>query len=129
MAVSADDVFRKTMTEEQRAEAARRGTAMIEEYKTLQQLRKARELTQNQLAELWGKDQVSISQLERRSDMLISTLRSYVEAMGGSLNLVVQFEGQAPVVLSGLTDERAEAPRRRKGGRGHGSAHGTPSAL
>jgi len=129
MAVSADDVFRKTMTEEQRAEATRRGASMIEEYKTLQQLRKARELTQNQLAELWGKDQVSISQLERRSDMLISTLRSYVEAMGGSLNLVVQFEGQAPVVLSGLTDERAEAPRRRRGGRGHGSVHGTPSGL
>jgi transcriptional regulator with XRE-family HTH domain len=90
---------------------------MIEEYKTLQQLRKARELTQNQLAELWGKDQVSISQLEKRSDMLISTLRSYVEAMGGSLNLVVQFEGQAPVILSGLTNEQAETPRKRKRGR------------
>jgi hypothetical protein len=116
MAISAEEVFRKTMTEEQRTEAARRGAAIVAEHKTLQQLRKARELTQSQLAGLWGKDQVSISQLEKRSDMLISTLRSYVEAMGGSLNLVVQFEGQAPMVLSGLADEPSE-PRKRKHGK------------
>jgi hypothetical protein len=57
---------------------------------------------------------VSISQLEKRTDMLLSTLGSYVEAMGGTLNLVVQFDGHAPVILSGLAEDGAELPRKRK---------------
>jgi transcriptional regulator with XRE-family HTH domain len=114
MAISAEEVFSRTMTPAQREDAARRGARLIEEYRTLQQLRRARELTQTQLGELLGKDQVSISQLEKRTDMLLSTLRSYVEAMGGTLNLVVQFEGHAPVILSGLAEDGAELPRKRK---------------
>lgn len=126
MAISAEDVFNKLLTSEQRARAQKRGEELVAEYRTLQQLRKARELTQNQLAELWGKDQVSISQLEKRSDMLLSTLRSYVEAMGGSLNLVVQFEGRAPVILSGLAEESAQAPRKQHVSR---PTHRTPRAV
>ncbi|CAN7441354.1 XRE family transcriptional regulator [Rhizobium sp. LjRoot254] len=103
MAVLASDVFDKLLTPEQRKAADKRGEELIAEYRTLQQLRKARDLTQAQLAELWGKDQVSISQLEKRADMLLSTLRSYVEAMGGELDLVVRFEGGPPVTLSGLS--------------------------
>lgn len=105
MAVLANDVFQKLLTPEQLAAADNRGEELIAEYRTLQQLRKARDLTQAQLAEIWGKDQVSISQLEKRADMLLSTLRSYVEAMGGELNLVVQFKDSPPVTLSGLSTE------------------------
>jgi transcriptional regulator with XRE-family HTH domain len=112
MAISAEEVFRKTMTAEQRAEAADRAATMIAEYKTLRQLRKARALTQAQLAALWGKDQVSISQLEKRSDILMSTLRHYIEAMGGSLSLIVQFEGQTPMLLSGLTETTEDKARK-----------------
>jgi transcriptional regulator with XRE-family HTH domain len=114
MAISAEDVFSRTMTPAQREEAGRRGAKLIEEYHTLQQLRRARELTQTELGEMLGKDQVSISQLEKRTDMLLSTLRSYVEAMGGTLNLVVQFDGRAPVILSGLAEDGAKLPRKRK---------------
>ena len=103
MAVLASDVFDRLLTPEERAAADRRGEELIAEYETLQQLRKARDLTQAQLAELWGKDQVSISQLEKRADMLLSTLRSYVEAMGGELNLVVRFKDSPPVALTGLS--------------------------
>jgi hypothetical protein len=53
----------------------------------LDELRSARQLTQTGLANILGVDQGSISKLERRTDMYISTLRSYVEAMGGDLQI------------------------------------------
>ena len=75
-----------------------------QEYLTLQQLRKAKALTQAQLAETLGIRQATIAKMEKRSDLMISTLRSYVEAMGGRLNLVVEFPGHLPVHLAGLSD-------------------------
>jgi len=112
VAIPAEKVFRKIMTPGQRAEAARRAAERAELYVTLQALRKARALTQVQLASILGKNQVAIAQLEKRTDMLLSTLRSYVQAMGGNLSLVVQFPDREPVILSGLDDdELAEAPR------------------
>jgi transcriptional regulator with XRE-family HTH domain len=75
------------------------------DYMTLQDLRKAREMTQVRLAELLGKKQVTIAQMEKRTDVLLSTLRSYIEAMGGRLDLVVQFPDREPVILQGLSDE------------------------
>ena len=111
MAIAANEVFEKSMTQQDRAAASRRGAELVAEYATLQQVRKARLLTQTQLGELWGKDQVSISQIEKRSDMLLSTLRSYIEAMGGQLNLVVQFKDQPPVHLAGFTgNETVQRP-------------------
>ncbi|MET0481507.1 MAG: XRE family transcriptional regulator [Aestuariivirgaceae bacterium] len=107
MAKKAEDVFRKTMTTQARAAAERRGKELVAEYATLQQLRKARQLTQAQLAQTLGKDQVAISQIEKRADMLLSTLRRYVEAMGGQLDLVIQFKDQKPVHLRGFGDDQA----------------------
>ena len=113
MAISAEEVFGRSMTAEQRAAAAKRGQELVLQYLTMQQLRKAQHLTQEQLARLLGKDQVQISQLEKRTDMLLSTLRSYIEAMGGSLRLVVEFENSPPVFLAGLSDDApAVAPQK-----------------
>lgn len=112
MAVEAAAVFAKLLTPEQIAAADRHGDELVAQYKTLQQLRKARELTQVQLAEMLRKEQVSISQLEKRTDMLLSTLRTYVEAMGGNLSLVVQFQDGPPVFLTGLGDDEPSAPHR-----------------
>jgi DNA-binding XRE family transcriptional regulator len=75
------------------------------EYMTLQDLRKAREMTQVRLAEILGKSQVTVAQLEKRTDVMLSTLRSYIEAMGGQLDLVVRFPDREPVVLQGLSDD------------------------
>ncbi len=72
------------------------------EYLTLRDLRKARHLTQVQLAESLGQNQVSIAKLEKRTDLLLSTLRRYIEAMGGKLNLVVEFPDRTPVILDTL---------------------------
>ncbi|MGH8056682.1 MAG: helix-turn-helix domain-containing protein [Candidatus Entotheonellia bacterium] len=75
------------------------------EYMTLQDLRKAREMTQVRLAEILGKSQVTVAQMEKRTDVMLSTLRSYIEAMGGQLDLVVRFPDREPVVLQGLRDD------------------------
>ena len=57
----------------------------------LAEVRKARLMTQNRLAELLQVNQGAISKLEKRSDMYLSTLRSYIEAMGGQLELRAVF--------------------------------------
>ena len=90
------------------AEAARLHT----EYLTLQELRKAKALTQVQLAETLGIQQATVAKYERQSDLLLSTLTSYVRAMGGSLKLMVEFPGKVPVALEGVAD--TDEPRRRR---------------
>jgi transcriptional regulator with XRE-family HTH domain len=82
------------------------------EYLTLQQLRKAKDMTQVQLAETLGIQQATVAKYERQSDLLLSTLSSYVRAMGGNLKLMVEFPGKEPVALEGLGD--TEEPRRRR---------------
>jgi predicted XRE-type DNA-binding protein len=66
---------------------------------TLRRLREARALTQSTLAELLEMDQSEVSRLERRSDMLLSTLKRFIEATGGELHLVVHYPDSGPVEL------------------------------
>jgi DNA-binding XRE family transcriptional regulator len=84
------------------------GRAM--ELATLKDLRKAAEQTQEDLAAALGVGQDTISRLEKRSDMLLSTLRHYVESMGGKLELVAQFPNRPPVVIDHLGVERSLIP-------------------
>jgi len=88
---------------ERRAAIEAEADRLQADYLTLQDLRKARCLTQNQLAELLGKSQVTVAQMEKRSDLLLSTLRSYIEAMGGRLNLTVEFPDCPTIQLAGLS--------------------------
>jgi predicted XRE-type DNA-binding protein len=105
MAVPVSYVLKKLPKEERKA-IELRTRELIAEYMTLQDLRKARELTQQRMAELLGIKQANISRLEKRSDLLLSTLGSYVAAMGGRLRLVAEFPDRPPVVLSKLSGER-----------------------
>ena len=73
-----------------------------DEYKTLQQLRKARDLTQAEIAKTLNIRQASLAQMEWRSDRMISTLRGYIEGMGGTLKLVVEFRDRAPLQIGGI---------------------------
>jgi predicted XRE-type DNA-binding protein len=57
----------------------------------LQKLREQRQISQESLADLIGVRQGSVSKAERREDMLISTLRAFVEALGGELELIARF--------------------------------------
>ena len=76
---------------------------------TLKDLRQAVEQTQHDLAAVLGVGQDTISRLEKRSDMLLSTLRRYVEAMGGKLELVAQFPDRPPMVINHLMPTTARS--------------------
>jgi DNA-binding XRE family transcriptional regulator len=92
-----------------------RAAELIAEEMTLRQLRRARKLTQVRVAKTLGITQDSVSRLEKRSDLLLSTLRKTVEAMGGNLSLVAEFSDRAPVFLAGISgDDPGPKPRRRK---------------
>lgn len=82
------------------------------ELATLKDLRKAAEQTQANMAASLGVGQDTISRLEKRSDMLLSTLRHYVESMGGKLQLVAQFPNRPPVVIQHLGVEKSSAKRK-----------------
>ena len=75
---------------------------LIAEEMTLQELRQARKLTPVRMAKVLSISQDGVSRLEKRSDLLLSTLRKSVEAMGGNLSLVAEFPDREPVVLSGI---------------------------
>jgi transcriptional regulator with XRE-family HTH domain len=79
-----------------------RAAQLIAEEMSLRELRRAHKLTQERIAETLGIGQDQVSRLEQRSDLLLSTLRGYVEAMGGQLKIVAEFPHQEPVVLSGI---------------------------
>lgn len=91
-----------TLSPRRREKIAARTAALIAEEKSLSDLRRARSLTQKDLAKKLGVGQESISKLECRSDLMLSTLRNYVEAMGGKLDLVAKFPNSPPVSLNGF---------------------------
>lgn len=78
------------MPSERRARIERRVEEMLEEM-PLQAVRQARSLSQQHLASRMKQSQSAVSRLERRTDMYISTLRSYIRAMGGDLDIIARF--------------------------------------
>lgn len=67
---------------------------------TLAEIRQAVEATQSELAERLDISQSKISEMERRQDHRLSTLRRYVEAAGGRLDLIITLPGREPVRLA-----------------------------
>lgn len=65
--------------------------ALIQKYELLKALRRDRHVSQKQIAELMGIRQASVSKIENQGDMHLSTLRKYVEALGGQLEVRVRF--------------------------------------
>ena len=82
--------LRAKLSPERQARVRERTREMLKEM-PLQELRQARKLSQEAIATVLGAKQASISKLEHRTDMYVSTLRSYIEAMGGTLEIVAQF--------------------------------------
>jgi transcriptional regulator with XRE-family HTH domain len=107
--------IRRELSPARRKKVQARAVQLIAEEMTLQELRRARKLTQVRMAKELGIGQDGVSKLEKRADLMISTLRKTVEAMGGSLSLVAEFPDRAPVVLSGIAEtEAAPKPAGRK---------------
>ena len=85
-----------------RAKILARADELILEETTLQQARQARGKTQTAVADSLKIGQDSVSRIEKRGDMLVSTLRDYVAAIGGKVRVVIEFEDQPPVELIAL---------------------------
>jgi transcriptional regulator with XRE-family HTH domain len=98
------DSIMQSLPPERKKRIEKRSQELIEEALTLQALRKELNLTQEHMADMLEIKQANISKVEQRTDMLISTLRNYIEAMGGSLELIAKLPGRKPVKLDGFRD-------------------------
>ena len=98
----------KGISSARRKKIEARAAGLIAEEMTLQELRQARKLTQVRMAKVLGITQDGVSRIEKRSDLLLSTLRKTVKAMGGNLSLVAEFTDRKPVVLSGIAEVESE---------------------
>lgn len=83
--------LRNKMSNQAQERAAQLTQQHIQEM-PLHELRQARGLSQQVLADILNVQQPAIAKMERRTDMYISTLRSHIEAMGGTLEIVAKFE-------------------------------------
>jgi hypothetical protein len=89
--------LRGKMSPEDQARSAARTESMLVEMQ-LQTLRKSRNVTQVMVAQSMRVEQAAVSKVEHRDDMYVSTLRDYIEALGGTLKLVASFpEGDIQV--------------------------------
>lgn len=84
-------LLRKKMSKHSRESSAKKTKTMLKELMALKELRNALKLSQKKLASTLDVDQANISQIENRTDMFISTLRSYIQAMGGELDIIARF--------------------------------------
>ena len=114
--VNVNEIIRKLGPAE-RKKVQDRAAGIIAEEMSLRDLRKARKLTQARVAKSLGITQDSVSRLEKRSDLLISTLRKTVKAMGGDVRIVAEFPDRAPVVLLELSEN--DPPRKSSRKRAH----------
>ena len=92
------------LSPERRAKIQSRVDQLMVEELSLRDLRLARKLTQEKMAELLQIRQEGVSRIEKRSDLHLSTLRQVIQAMGGELRLVVEFPDRPLVVLSGFQE-------------------------
>jgi transcriptional regulator with XRE-family HTH domain len=102
---------------ERQKKIAVRTRELVAREMSLQELRHAVNKTQKTVARTLNMGQDGISRLEKRSDLLLSTLRNYVEAVGGSLTLVAKFPNKEPIAIGGLgeivlAEEKEKAKRR-----------------
>lgn len=98
------DTVMASIPPKRRMKIEKRAEQLVAQQMTLQALRKELNLTQEVIAEGMRMRQANVSKVEHRSDMLISTVRSYIEAMGGRLELVAHFPGHPPVKIEGFGD-------------------------
>ena len=103
---------------ERQARIEARYRELKDEVESLQTLRQVAGKAQAEIAAALNIKQPSVSRIERQADMYLSTLRNYVEAMGGELELVVRLPSRPPVRLQKLGDvtpspARAGAARRK----------------
>lgn len=106
------EALRKRMSPERRARAHARAEEMLAAM-PLQELRRARQMSQETLASALDTSQASISKLEHRVDVYVSTLRNYIRAMGGDLEIIARFPDGA-IRINQFEEIDPAATRRRE---------------
>jgi DNA-binding XRE family transcriptional regulator len=100
-------------SEERRARIYQLAAQMWAEI-NLREMRRLRKLTQARLSKKLKIGQEGVSRIEKRTDLYLSTLRSYVEGVGGKLSLIVEFPDRPPVILAGLGENAGNAAKKTK---------------
>ncbi len=90
-------LLKEKMSPESLARAQNKARDLLGEI-ALQDLRKSLHLTQEQIAAILDMKQATISRLESQDDMYISTLNSYVTALGGRLKLIASFPDKEVII-------------------------------
>ncbi|MDZ7789919.1 MAG: helix-turn-helix transcriptional regulator [Xanthomonadales bacterium] len=98
-----------TLPADRRKRIDERAAELIDQELTLRELRKALDLTQTALAERLNIGQDTVSRLERRTDMLLSTLQDYIQGLGGRLELNVEFPGHQKIRLKSLHEPKEDS--------------------
>jgi transcriptional regulator with XRE-family HTH domain len=100
------------MSEEQRNHS---GISELQaDQATREMLAKVRKRTRASLAKKLNVSKGTVSRIEKRTDLYLSTLRSYVEGVGGKLSLIVEFPDHPPVILAGLGETAGEGKKKTK---------------
>jgi transcriptional regulator with XRE-family HTH domain len=119
------------LSESRRQKIEARAAELAAEEMSLRDLRRAHRLTQARVGKALKIGQDGVSRLEQRSDLLISTLRNYVESMGGDLQLIARFPDRPAVAVTGLAGIESKEQRTencvtgRRGRRLHGRSGGS----
>ena len=101
-------------SEEFRDSVKQRTAELIAEELNLREMRRLRKLTQARLSRKLKIGQEGVSRIEKRTDLYLSTLRSYVEGVGGKLSLFVEFPDRPPVILTGLGQDSGSTRTKKK---------------
>jgi hypothetical protein len=112
-AVPSEEIVER-LSPERRARIAARASELLSEQMTLREIRKLRALTQEDVAKSLGGKQVYVSRIEQRADVKLSTLRDYVQALGGELQLLVTFPDDRTVRIGELGDAEGRSRTRGK---------------
>jgi DNA-binding XRE family transcriptional regulator len=112
MTIPYEEVFKEFSAEDQQWIKCRAEELKAEEL-NLREVRRLRKLTQARLSKKLKIGQEGVSRIEKRSDLYISTLRGYVEGLGGKLKLVVELPDRPPVILAGFGETSSRKKTRK----------------
>ena len=100
------DEIMASLPKARRARIDARSTVLTGEVEGLKALRELADRSQEQIAQALGVKQPSVLKMERQADLYLSTLRRFVEAAGGTLELRVELPGKGVLHLTGMGDTR-----------------------
>jgi DNA-binding XRE family transcriptional regulator len=128
MTVSLEEIL-QGLPADRRERIEQRAAELIAEELNLREVRRLRKLTQVRLAKKLKIGQEGVSRIEKRKDLNLSTLRSYVEGVGGKLSLIVEFPDQPPVLLAAFGLDGGSKKAKKKAGSGSKSKSKTGRAA